>query len=184
MIFTPLPLGGAYLIEPALLSDERGFFASTFHEQKFAAQGLPTHWVGVNNSFSPRRATLRGLHYQVPPRAQAKLIRCVRGALRDMILDLRQGSPTFGRGFSVELTAENRRSLFIPKGFAHGFITLTEATEMLYFIDEIYSLEHERGVRWNDPRFALEWPIAPEVLSPRDRDYPDFSGVGVETVAR
>jgi dTDP-4-dehydrorhamnose 3,5-epimerase len=175
VIFTAAPLRGVFLVDPEKLTDDRGFFASTFGEREFAARGLPTHFVGMNSSYSALRGTLRGMHYQAPPRAQAKLVRCIRGALRDVILDLRPGSSSFGQSFSAELTAENRRALFIPKGFAHGLITLADDTEVLYLIDEVYSPTHERGVRWNDPRFGLQWPIEPAVMSERDRTYPDYA---------
>jgi dTDP-4-dehydrorhamnose 3,5-epimerase len=128
----------------------------------------------MNNSLSVSKGTLRGMHYQLAPKGETKVVRCLRGALFDIILDLRQGSPTFGKHFGVELSAENRRMLYVPKGFAHGFVTLVEDTEAFYLVDEFYSPEHERGIRWNDPRFALPWPVQPVVMSDKDRAYRDF----------
>ena len=125
------------------------------------AHGLVTRFVQVNNSLSARKGTLRGMHYQLAPRAETKLVRCIRGALYDVILDLRAGSPTFGQSFGAELTAENRRMMYVPKGFAHGFITLADDTEAFYFVDEFYAPDYERGIRWNDPKFNLSWPLAP-----------------------
>ena len=174
MIFTQTPIPGAYLIDLEKRGDERGFFARAFCVQEFAAHGLVTHFVQVNNSLSAERGTLRGMHYQLAPRAETKLVRCIRGALFDVILDLRPGSPTFGRSFGAELTAENRRMMYVPKGFAHGFLTLADATEAFYFVDESYAPQAERGVRWNDPRFAIQWPFAPSVLSDKDRNQRDF----------
>ena len=125
-------------------------------------------------SLSVEKGTLRGMHYQLAPRAETKLVRCVRGALYDVILDLRRGSPTFGRSFGAELTAVNRRMMYVPKGFAHGFITLAGDTEALYCVDEFYAPEHERGIRWNDPKFDIQWPIEPIVISDKDRQHRDF----------
>jgi dTDP-4-dehydrorhamnose 3,5-epimerase len=174
MIFTPTPLSGAYLVDLEKRGDERGFFARAFCEKEFGAQGLATRFVQMNDSLTAQRGTLRGMHYQLAPRAETKLVRCVRGALHDAILDLRQGSPTFGRSFGAELSAENRRMMYVPKGFAHGFITLADDTEALYLVDEFYGPEQERGIRWNDPRFAIRWPIEPAVLSDKDRGHRDF----------
>jgi dTDP-4-dehydrorhamnose 3,5-epimerase len=174
MIFNPTPLPGVFVLELEKRGDERGFFARVFCEREFAQQGLSTRFVQVNNSLSAERGTLRGMHYQLAPRAETKLVRCVRGAFYDQILDLRPDSPTFGQAFGVELTADNRRMLYVPKGFAHGFITLTDAVEAFYFADEFYAPEQERGVRYNDPRFKLQWPIAPVVLSDKDRNWRDF----------
>ena len=131
-----------------------------------------TQFVQVNNSLSARKGTLRGMHYQLAPKAETKVVRCIRGALYDVILDLRQGSPTFGQSFGAELSAENRRMMYVPKGFAHGFFTLTDDTEAFYFVDEFYAPERERGIRWDDPRFAIAWPAQPAVLSEKDRGLP------------
>ena len=174
MIFTESPIHGAFTIDLEKKGDDRGFFARFFCEKEFAAHGLVTRFVQVNDSLSAERGTLRGMHYQLPPRAETKLVRCIRGALFDAIVDLRKGSPTFGKWFGAELTAENRRMMYVPKGFAHGFVTLTDATEALYLVDEFYGPAEERGVRWNDPRFSVRWPIEPVVLSDKDRNQRDF----------
>src|SRR5579864_5411330 len=174
MIFNPIPLSGAYVIDLDKKADERGFFARTFCEQEFAQHGLPTRIRQINNSLSVQKGTLRGMHYQLAPRAETKIVRCLRGAFYDVILDLRVGSSTFGGSFGAELTADNRRPLYVPKGFAHGFITLTDNSEALYFVDEFYSPVNERGVRYNDPKFAIKWPAEPTVLSDKDRNYPSF----------
>lgn len=174
MNFTPAAIDGVFVIEMQKHGDERGFFARAFCQKEFGDLQLATNIVQMNDSLSARRGTLRGMHYQLAPRAETKVVRCTRGALFDIILDLRRGSPTFGQTFGVELTAENRRMLYVPKGFAHGFITLADDTEAFYLVDEFYSPEHERGVRWNDPRFSIPWPIEPVVMSQKDRSYPDF----------
>lgn len=174
MIFTETPLPGAFLIDLEKRGDDRGFFARAFCEKEFGAKGLATRFVQVNNSLSAQRGTLRGMHYQLAPKAETKLVRCIRGALHDVILDLRRGSPTFGKSFGAELSADNRRMMYVPKGFAHGFVTLSDDTEAFYFADEFYGPEQERGVRWNDPRFGIAWPIAPVVISDKDRQHRDF----------
>jgi dTDP-4-dehydrorhamnose 3,5-epimerase len=174
MIFTAAPISGAFLIDPEKHGDDRGFFARAFCEREFAAHQLVTRFVQVNNSQSARMGTLRGMHYQLAPKAETKLVRCIRGALFDLVLDLRQGSPTFGKSFGAEITAENRRMMYVPKGFAHGFITLADDTEAFYFVDEFYAPQYERGIRWNDPRFGFLWPIPPTVLSDKDANHRDF----------
>jgi dTDP-4-dehydrorhamnose 3,5-epimerase len=174
MIFTETPLKGAYLIDLEKRGDERGFFARAFCEREFGGQGLVTRFVQVNNSLSARKGTLRGMHYQLAPKAETKVVRCIRGALYDAILDLREGSLTFGQSFGAELSAENRRMMYVPKGFAHGLFTLTDDAEAFYFVDEFYAPECERGIRWDDPRFAIAWPGQPTVLSEKDSGYRDF----------
>ena len=174
MIFTETPLKGAFLIDLEKRGDERGFFARTFCENEFASHQLSNRFVQVNNSLSAQRGTLRGMHYQLSPKAETKLVRCIRGGLHDVILDLRKDSPTFGQSFGADLTAENRRMMYVPKGFAHGFITLMDNTEAFYFVDEFYAPQSERGVRWNDSRFGITWPLKPVVLSDKDRDHRDF----------
>lgn len=174
MIFTETPLRGAFLVDLERRGDERGFFARAFCEREFAEHGLSFRFVQMNNSLTANRGTLRGMHYQLSPKAETKLVRCVRGAFYDVILDIRRDSPTFGRSFGAELTAENRRMMYVPKGFAHGLVTLTEASEALYMVDEFYSPEHERGIRWDDQRFGIEWPLRPVVLSDKDRAHRDF----------
>ena len=174
MIFQETALSGAYLIDLEKRGDERGFFARVFCEREFAAHSLITHFVQANNSLSADRGTLRGMHYQLPPHAETKVVRCIRGALWDVILDLRPNSPTFGKSIGVELSAENRRMIYAPKGFAHGFLTLKDDSEAFYFTDEFYAPESERGLRWDDPRFGLEWPMAPIVISEKDRAHRNF----------
>ena len=174
MKFTETPLKGAYLIDLEKRGDDRGFFARAFCEKEFGGHELATCFVQVNDSLSAIKGTLRGMHYQLAPKAEVKLVRCIRGALYDVILDLRAGSATFGQSFGAELTAENRRMMYVPKGFAHGFITLEPDTEAFYFVDAFYRPELERGIRWNDPRFKIQWPAEPTVLSDKDRNQRDF----------
>jgi dTDP-4-dehydrorhamnose 3,5-epimerase len=174
MIFTETPISGAFLIDLEKRGDERGFFARAFCEKEFAAHGLVTQFVQANNSLSALKGTLRGMHYQLAPMAETKLIRCIRGALYDVVLDLRSDSPTFGHSFGAELTAENRTMMYVPKGFAHGFITLVADTEAFYLVDEFYGPAYERGICWNDPRFKISWPLQPSVLSEKDAKHPDF----------
>jgi dTDP-4-dehydrorhamnose 3,5-epimerase len=174
MRFTPTPLAGAYVIDLDTRGDARGFFARVFCEREFAEIGLETRFVQVNNSLSAQRGTLRGMHYQLAPAAEVKLVRCIKGAMWDAILDLRPDSPTFGRWYGAELSADNRRMMYAPRGFAHGFVTLADDTEAFYLVSAFYAPQRERGVRWNDPRFGIEWPIAPVVLSDKDRDRADF----------
>jgi dTDP-4-dehydrorhamnose 3,5-epimerase len=174
MRFIETPLKGAFLIELERRGDDRGFFARAFCEKEFQAAGLPSRFVQVNNSLSAKRGTLRGMHYQLAPMAETKLVRCIRGALYDVILDLRRDSVTFGQSFGAELTADNRKMLCVPKGFAHGFITLADDTEAFYFVDEFYGPQQERGVRWNDPKFKIHWPSEPVVLSDKDQKWSDF----------
>jgi dTDP-4-dehydrorhamnose 3,5-epimerase len=174
MIFTETPLKGAYLIDVQKHGDERGFFARTFCAEEFASHDLATRFVQASDSFNLHKGTLRGMHYQLAPKAETKLVRCVQGAIHDVILDLRAGSPTFGRSFGADLTADNRRMMYVPKGFAHGFITLADNSELLYLIDEFYAPQFGRGIRWDDPQFAIAWPAEPHVVSEKDRGYPNF----------
>jgi dTDP-4-dehydrorhamnose 3,5-epimerase len=174
VLFKESPLAGAFVIELEKRGDDRGFFARVFCRDEFEQVGLSASFVQVNNSLSSDQGTLRGLHYQLAPRAETKVIRCIRGALWDCIVDLRPESPTFGKWFSETLSAENRKMMYVPKGFAHGFITLEPSTEALYFVDEFYAPKHERGLRWNDPKFAIRWPTQPRVLSEKDSTARDF----------
>lgn len=174
MKFAASPIPGAYLIELEKRIDDRGFFARVFCEREFAAHGLSGRFVQVNSSLSTSAGTLRGMHYQLAPKAESKLIRCVRGSLFDVILDLRVGSPTYGESFGVELSAQNRTMLYVPKGFAHGFVALQEQTEALYLVDEFYDPACERCIRWNDPRFGIAWPIQPVVISEKDGNQSNF----------
>ena len=175
MLFTETPLKGAYVIDLEKLEDERGFFARYYCEQEYAKHGLSTSLVQMNNSLAVEKGTLRGMHYQLSPAAETKVVRCLTGALWDCIIDLREDSSTFRQHFAVELTSENRSMLYVPKGFAHGFITLTDNTEALYLVDEFYAPELERGIRYDDPSFGIEWPLLPTVISDRDRQHPDFN---------
>jgi dTDP-4-dehydrorhamnose 3,5-epimerase len=174
MIFTETPIKGAFVIELEKREDERGFFARAFCEREFTAHGLSSRMVQVNNSLSRAKGTLRGMHYQLAPKAETKVLRCVRGSLFDVILDIRRGSPTFGKAFGVELSAANRKMIYVPKGFAHGFMTLEDDAEALYFVDEFYGADVERCIRWNDPRFNISWPQQPTVISDKDRNQKDF----------
>ena len=172
MKFQESPLAGAYTIELDRLEDERGFFARSYSAEEFAARGLPAAMPQSSVSFNARRGTLRGLHYQAEPHAEDKLVRCTAGAIYDVIVDLRPDSPTARRWFGVELGAANHRSLFVPKGLAHGFITLRDDTEVLYMISVPYAPGFERGLRWNDPAIGISWPTVPSVVSARDAAYP------------
>lgn len=174
MRFIETPLAGAYLIELEKRGDDRGFFARVFCTREFEEAGLAHNFVQVNNSLSAEAGTLRGMHYQLGDHAETKLVRCIRGALYDAIIDLREDSPTFGKHFGVELTADNRTMLYVPRGFAHGFQTLEESTEALYLVDNFYAPDAERGIRWNDPTFSIDWPMEPSSLSEKDRIHPDF----------
>lgn len=174
MTFEETPIPGALLVGVEPRGDERGFFARMFCSDEFGAQGLATRFVQVNDSLSVERGTLRGLHYQLPPAAEVKLVRCVRGAMFDVVVDLRPGSPAFKRSFAARLTAEDRRMMYVPEGCAHGFLTLEPNTEAIYLVSAPFSPEQERGVRWDDPQFGIEWPIEPAVLSDRDRGQRDF----------
>lgn len=174
MIFTETKLKGAFILEPEKLEDERGFFARSWCQREFEAHALTPRLSQCSISFSKQRGTLRGMHYQVSPRAEAKLVRCTSGSIYDAIIDLRQESPTFKQYVGLVLTAHNHKMLYVPERFAHGFLTLEENTEVFYQISEFYSPEHARGVRWNDPTFGIEWPLAPSVMSDRDRDCPSF----------
>jgi dTDP-4-dehydrorhamnose 3,5-epimerase len=176
MRFLETALQGAFIIELDRQEDERGFFARTWCQREFIAHGLNPRLVQCNVSFNRRRGTLRGMHYQVAPYAEAKLVRCTRGAIYDVIIDLRPDSPTFTQWIAVELTADNHRMLYIPEQFAHGFQTLEDNTEVFYQMSEFYAPECARGVRWNDPAFAIAWPPAERIISERDRHYPDFLG--------
>ena len=174
MRFHPTPLHGAYTVELERRGDERGFFARFFCEKEFGAQELETRFVQVNNSLSAKAGTLRGMHYQLQPSPEVKVVRCLRGALYDAIVDLRPDSPTYGRSFGAELNEDNRLMMYVPRGFAHGLLTLRPDTEALYLVSAFYDPEAERGVRWNDPRFAVQWPMAPEEISAKDAAWPDF----------
>jgi dTDP-4-dehydrorhamnose 3,5-epimerase len=175
--FQETPISGAFVIELEKREDDRGFFARAFCENEFRAHGLSPRIVQMNNSVSRRKGTVRGMHYQLTPKAETKVVRCMRGALFDIVLDLRKDSPTFGKSFGTELSEDNHKAMYVPKGFAHGFITLRDNTEALYLVDEFYAPTHERCIRWNDARFNIQWPAPMTVISDKDRDQKDFDPV-------
>jgi dTDP-4-dehydrorhamnose 3,5-epimerase len=172
--FTELELAGACRVDLEPHEDERGFFARAFCEREFAAHGLVNRFPQSNVSYNRRRGTLRGMHYQAAPHREAKLVRCVIGAIYDVIVDLRPGSPTRFRWMGIELGAADRTALYVPEGFAHGFLTLRENSEVFYQMGAFYVPEAARGFRWNDSMFRINWPFSPKVLAERDRTYPDF----------
>lgn len=172
MIFVPTPIAGAWVVELQRLEDDRGFFARSFCQREFAAHGLSPALAQCNVSFNRRRGTLRGLHYQAAPHEEAKVVRCTQGAIWDVVVDLRPASPTYRRWHSVELSAANRRALYVGEGLAHGFQTLTEDSEVLYLMSEFFHAESSRGARWDDPAFGISWPIAEPHMSARDRAFP------------
>ena len=174
MIFTETKLKGMFIIQPERLKDERGFFARTWCNREFAAHGFNPNLVQCNISFNKKRGTLRGMHHQVAPHEEAKLVRCTMGAIYDVVIDLRPNSPTFKDWLSVELTAENRKMIYVPEGFSHGFMTLEDNTEVFYQMSEFYAPECARGIRWDDPAFNIAWPEDVKVISKKDKEYPDF----------
>jgi dTDP-4-dehydrorhamnose 3,5-epimerase len=167
-------IAGVRVIEPERFEDERGFFARTWDVDEFAQHGLNQRVVQCSISYNRRRGTLRGMHYQAPPHEEAKLVRCTAGAIFDVAVDLRPGSPTFTQWFGVELSAENRLALYITEGCAHGFLTLTDDSEILYQMSALYAPHAARGARWDDPAFGIRWPDDVAVINDRDRTYPDF----------
>ncbi len=169
-IETALP--GVYIIEPDVHGDHRGYFMETWSTRNFRELGLDYEFVQDNESFTAQKGTLRGIHFQNAPMAQAKLVRAVRGAILDVAVDLRKGSPTYKKWVGVELSAENKRMLLIPRGFGHGFVTLTDDVEFLYKVDNLYSKEHDRGIRFNDPAIGVEWGVTEPVLSQKDTTSP------------
>jgi dTDP-4-dehydrorhamnose 3,5-epimerase len=174
MFFTETKLKGAFIIEPEKLEDDRGFFARSWCQREFEAHGLNPRLVQCSISYNKSKGTLRGIHYQTTPYEEAKLVRCTSGSIYDAIVDLRPESATFKQYIGEILTGQNHRMLYVPEGFAHGFLTLEDNTEVFYQISEFYSPEHGQGVRWNDPAFGIKWPLAPSVMSDRDRDCPSF----------
>lgn len=174
MIFKEPLLKGAYVIEPESLTDERGFFARVFCQREFEAHGIDFDIVQCSISHNKAKGTLRGMHYQVAPKAEAKLMRCTKGAIYDVIIDMRPDSLTYCKWMAVELTSENRKMVYVPEGFAHGFQTLEANTEVFYQMNEFYAREYAKGVRWNDPAFSIKWPIKTAVISEKDKTYPSF----------
>jgi dTDP-4-dehydrorhamnose 3,5-epimerase len=175
MNFAETKLAGAFVVEIEKREDERGFFARTWSEETFRAHGIYFSPAQSSVSHNRLKGTLRGIHYQVAPFQECKLVRCTRGSIFDVIIDLRQDSPTYKRWFAAELTAANYRMLYIPKGFAHGFQTLMDDTEVLYIMEDEYRACAERGIRWDDPAIAIAWPSNVSVISEKDRRWPDFS---------
>ena len=175
MKFSPTALVGAYVIDIEPVADERGFFVRSWCREEFARRGLNPDLAQCSISFNKKRGTLRGMHYQAKPHEETKVVRCTRGAIYDVILDLRPESSTFRKWIAVELSADNRRMLYVPPGFAHGFQSLVDDTEVFYQISTFYHPESARGARWNDPAFGIEWPVMERVISDKDRQYPDFA---------
>lgn len=175
MIFRELELPGAFVLEPELLEDERGFFARAFCRRELAEHGLDPEVAQCSLSFNRRRGTLRGMHYQAAPREEAKLVRCIRGAIHDVIVDVRPDSATFGKHAAVELGADNRLALYVPPGFAHGFQTLADDTELYYQMSAEHAPELARGFRHDDPEVGIEWPLPVTAISDRDRELPGFA---------
>ncbi len=183
MIFNPTGLTGSYLIDVSPFEDERGLFARVFCEREFEAIGHHKKFVQINHSRTNQKAAIRGLHFQLPPVSEIKLIRCISGSIQDVIVDLRKGSPTLFEHFSVELSEQNMRMLYVPEGFAHGFQALSERVELIYHHTEFYSPEHERGLRFDEPKLGINWELPVTVLSPRDAGHPllddEFEGIDV-----
>lgn len=174
MTFNELPFKGAFLIELNRLQDDRGFFARSYCYREFEEHGLNPKVVQCNISYNRKKGTLRGIHYQGSSGEEAKLVRCTAGAIHDIIVDLRKNSKTYLQHYGIRLDCSNRFMIFIPEGFAHGFITLEDDTEVLYQMSEFYASERARGIRWNDPLFRIVWPMDPVVISERDKTYPDY----------
>jgi dTDP-4-dehydrorhamnose 3,5-epimerase len=174
MIFQESKVAGAFEISIDPRFDERGFFARSWCQREFDQQGLNSHLVQCNISYNLKKHTMRGMHYQAEPFAETKVVRCVKGSIYDVVIDLRPESPTFKQWSGLTLTAANRQMLYIPEGCAHGFLTLEDQTEVLYQMSELYQADSARGVRWDDPAFRIQWPAIPELMSERDRTYPDF----------
>lgn len=174
MNFEESKLPGVFQIDLDIKRDERGFFARTWCQNEFAAHGLNARVAQCNTSYNKQKGTLRGIHYQIAPFAEAKVVRCVRGSIYDVVVDLRRESNTFGQWIGVVLTAENRKAVYVPEGCGHGFLTLEDDAEIFYLMSEFYNPDCARGVRWNDPQFGIAWPGKIEVISQRDQTYPDF----------
>jgi dTDP-4-dehydrorhamnose 3,5-epimerase len=179
MIFTETKLKGAFIIDLELKADDRGAFARTFCMKEFEQHGLKPTVAQCNLSFNYKAGTLRGMHYQVPPAAETKLVRCTKGAIYDVIIDMRPDSPTYMQHIGVELTADNRRALYVPELFAHGYQALTDDAEVVYQVGEFYTPGYERGIRYDDPAFEIEWPMPVTVISPKDAAWAPFEAVPV-----
>ena len=179
MLFKPTPLAGACVVELEQRTDDRGFFARAFCAREMEEHGLEPRVAQANLSFNKEKGTLRGLHFQIPPHREDKLIRCIQGAVYDVIVDIREDSPTYRQWFGIELNAENRTALFIPKGFAHGYQTLTDSAEVLYLVSEFYAPGSGAGYRFDDPAFGIEWPLPPKNVSEQDLNWDRF-GAGAQ----
>ncbi len=177
MKFTETNCAGAWIIDLEPIGDDRGFFSRTFCRDEFRAHGMKDMTAQCNMSFNHKAGTLRGMHYQLPPASETKLVRCTRGAVYDQIVDLRPGSPTYLQSVGFELTADNRRALYVPDLFAHGFLTLTDDAEVMYQVTEFYTPGFERGIRYDDPTLGLDWPHDINVISDKDANWPDFDPV-------
>ncbi len=181
MIFTAAPLAGTYLVDLTAFSDSRGWFARTYCKNEFSQIGHHKEWVQLNHSFTRQAGALRGMHYQLPPFAEIKMVRCIAGAVFDVVVDIRKHSATFLQWFGTSLSAENKKMIYIPEGFAHGFQTLTENCELLYHHTEFYTPGAEAGIRYNDEKVNIQWPLAPTDISDRDREHPllddQFEGI-------
>ncbi|TXK33857.1 dTDP-4-dehydrorhamnose 3,5-epimerase [Pontibacter qinzhouensis] len=174
MIFTETKLKGAYIVDVKRIEDDRGFFGRAWCKNEFDELGLSSNVVQTNLSSNKKKGTLRGMHFQVTPHAESKLVRCTRGALYDVIIDLREDSPTYMQWLGVELTADSFRMLYVPENFAHGFLTLQDNTDIMYQVTEFYAPAAERGIRYNDPSFNIAWPMKPQVISEKDLAHADF----------
>jgi len=181
MIFTPTPLAGSYIIDLTPFGDSRGWFARTYCKKEFEQIGHTKEWVQLNHSYTVQKGALRGMHYQLPPFSEVKMVRCIAGAVYDVIIDLREDSATFLQWFGIELSAKNKKMVYIPEGFAHGFQTLEDHSELIYHHSEFYTPAAERGVRFNDRRINLRWPAEPTEISERDKQHPliddNFKGI-------
>jgi len=175
MIFTETGLKGAYIIDINKLADDRGYFARTFCKNEFDKVGLEPNIAQTNMSFNPKKGTLRGMHYQVSPYEETKLVKCTSGAIYDIIIDLRKDSPTYFKWIGVELSEDNNRMLYVPKDFAHGFITLADNTAIQYMVSQFYAPGAEKGIKWDDPKFNIHWPIDIAVISEKDNTHPYFN---------
>lgn len=172
MIFHKTKIDGLYIIEPEFKNDERGYFSRVFCKKELAKTGFNFEVVQINKSLNKKKGTIRGMHFQKPPKAENKIVQCIRGAIYDVAIDLRQGSPTYGQWVAEELTEDNRKMFLIPKGFAHGFQSSRDNSEILYFLSEFYSPEYESGVRWDDSFLNIKWPIKDPILSEKDKNWP------------
>lgn len=177
MKFTAAPLAGAFVVSQEPREDDRGFFARAFCAREFEAAGLESRFVQANNTLTTRKGTVRGFHYQLPPSAEVKLVRCIRGAVHDVIVDIRPDSATFLKSFGADLTADNRHMMYVPRGFAHGFVALTDDAELNYMVSAFYDPQQERGLRFNDPALGVQWPLAMRDISAKDGSWPDFDPV-------